>query len=616
MSSNRFLARVLLIILTIVSFHILGIEVLISFVMAPTLDEFKRMLVYPLPIAVPMVGLYCVVVYFYCKPVRDFLDSINNGRDTSRETVRAAQDRCISLAYFLAALSFPAYILGGSGGAYLVCLGLGWPVWVCYYGLLGGVIAGLMTIPMSIYATGWAAGPTIELTLEHTQAYEAARTGGLRMSLQQKLVLVVFVMVVGITGYAALLGYSQTSAVLDNMEKMEKLLPNKIAGELKDVVFTSTDTSLKSSAYFRSRMGSLGTVFAGLLVVGSLLALVVGIATAREMTRPIRVLKEMADKISAGDYEYTAKMVSNDELAQLGGAFNRMTRELLAQLELSRSMVDSIRETVQVLAPISQDLVVVAEDQASRSVQQASAAEQAAAGSQETAMVAKQIAESAGTVALTSDTALEITSEGKDNVEMVLQRFGHISSQVNHMANTISALAEQAREIEGIIKLIDEISDQTSLLALNASLEAAGAGTNGRRFGVVASEVQRLARDTANATKIVQDKITAIQTTVRQSAELAEQSHQAVGSGRVVIEQMAKLFIDINQASGKAAARLKEIDMMTSQQATASEQMTHVISEVKQTAQQGSASADDIRDSLVKLEDLVANLQKHIEVEA
>jgi methyl-accepting chemotaxis protein len=613
---SKFKRRLFFIIISVVSFHILGIEALLYFVMDPSFDEFVWMLIYPLPLAVPLVAIYCLLtVYLFCRPIFKFIDAENNGDQIDEGLVKSALNRSVNLQYWLAAMSFPAYMIGGGGGAGIVAVLLGWPspISIAVYGLLAGVIAGLLTTPTSIFASAWVTRPILRRGMEVSENQQAVSQAGTRLNLTGKFVLILFVMVTGISGYAILLGHSHTTSVLKNMEKMEKLVPLEQSEKFLDNPKSSSDTRIRSSKYFNSKMGSINIFFIGMIVVASIFTLIIGYTAALETTQPVRILKEAADKINEGDYRKPVTIISNDEFAELGTAFNMMTKGLVSELEKSQSMVSGINEAVKTLAPMSKELVTISNQQASSSLQQAAAAEQAVIASQETASVARQIAGNADEVSQSANNSLKLTEEGRAYIIQTKMKFDEINQAVQKISDATKDLGKRSEVIGGIVEIINELSNQTNLLALNALLEAAGAGEYGRRFGVVADEVQRLAKRTTESTKIIQDIITGIQSAVDESEVLVKDSDDSIKSSLEYIEKMSSMFSVIYDYNNEASNQLKEITLMTSQQSSASEQMSKTISEVKETAEQESEAAASIQESLKSLDELIISLQSHIE---
>ena len=150
MKPQQFLFRVAVIILGVVNFHILGIELLIIFITDPSLKEILVILIHPLPVAIPLIITYMVITFFYIRPIYNFLTETENGVVSSPELIKTATNRTINLAYFLAGLSFPAYILGGIFGVGLMVKALpDWPAKLMAYGGLAGILAVLLTLPIS-----------------------------------------------------------------------------------------------------------------------------------------------------------------------------------------------------------------------------------------------------------------------------------------------------------------------------------------------------------------------------------------------------------------------------------------------------------------------------------
>ena len=364
---------------------------------------------------------------------------------------------------------------------------------------------------------------------------------------------------------------------------------------------------------------SLGGKYIKVTVVVVLLGVVLGILVALDIARPLKDLSENAVRISKGDLDVGVTAGGDDETGILARAFNRMTKVILNQLqgELNRGkqMMESINNAVNSLAPMSRELVAIAEQQASGSMEQASAAEEAATTSGEIVAVSKQIAENASDVSKNAEAMLELTEKGQQRINLTKEEFDNINEKMKNIAKAVLTLGEESQEIGGVVRIIDEISEQTNLLALNASIEAVGAGEHGRRFGVVAQEIRRMSQSTAQSTKKIKEIINRMQNAVSSSIMHAEEGDKAVLSGRKAIDETTIMFDQILQANKAGAPRLREINLMTSQQATASEQMANTIAEVRESANQSSAAASELQASIRELENIVKELQLHLEKE-
>lgn len=342
-----------------------------------------------------------------------------------------------------------------------------------------------------------------------------------------------------------------------------------------------------------------------------------GILSAASISEPLRKFSTIAVAISEGKRDIEIPSGAEDETGVLARAFSKMTTVLLSQLhdeiENGRSLMKSINEAVQTLAPMAGELVAIANQQASGSVQQAGAAEQAATTSQEIASVSRQIAQHAAEVASAAAGASQVTESGKSILNQTKTEFDDVQLKMKNIADAVLRLGDQSQEIGQILLIIEEIGEQTNLLALNASIEAVGAGESGRRFGVVAQEIRRLSQTTANSTKQINEIVSRMQKSVSSSIMHAEEGDKAVTAGMKMLNKMNKLFGNIFEATKGAVPRLKEIDLMTAQQATASEQMSKTIDEVKETSHQAANFAQELKSSVEELDKIVTILKNNLD---
>ncbi len=615
MNRHGFLIRTLSVILLVVSFHILGMQLLLFFVVSPPLNEIPTILTTPLPLATTLVGTYIVIFIFYSRPVFLFLRAEKKGEKPSESQVQSAQDRCINLAYFLAALSFPAYIIGGTGGAWVVGRELGWPSGVVYYGLLGGIIAGLLTIPMAIYAAGWAVKPVLERTMTVIPGLDTARTAGLKLSLRKKFIMIVMVMVVGITGYAVILGYGQADAVLKNMEEMEQLLPTSIAAELIGEVERAGDPGVRSSRHFKSRMGSLKTFFISFMIVISALAFFVSYVAAGETTRPVEALRTIAERVGQGHYDEPARIISNDEFAELGGTFNRMMETINKQMKTMESVVKSLRGGVRRIDETTNTILAVSAEQSSGSTEQAVAAEEASSIAEEIVAAARQIADGAKMVEEVAASTLSACRDGEEKLDQAQGGFRGIAQQVEAIGGAMKELEDKFRETYKIMELIEGIADQTKILSLNAGLEAVGAGIAGQRFMVVAQATQRLAVKSSEAAKDIRNLVETIQESTMEATKVSEKGKEKVIAGGRAIGEVTEALKNIYSFADSTSSTVSEITLSTQQQTTASEQLARAVTEVLEIARKVEEGAKGIETSIADLRNFAESLRASAKVD-
>ena len=331
------------------------------------------------------------------------------------------------------------------------------------------------------------------------------------------------------------------------------------------------------------------------------------------MMRPLKELTRAAERITEGSLEERITVASTDEVGQLADAFNNMTqvivKNLQGEIDKSNRMVMSVKEAIQQLSTSANELMAISAQQASGATEQATAVQQATTTSEEIAATAKQVSENAGRVEALADHATASSTDGQAAVSAAVVGMTQLKDQVQSIAEAMLELGDNSQKIGGIIDIIDEISDQTNLLSLNAAIEAAGAGEAGKRFSVVANEVRRLADRTADATNQVKALIVQIQQATNSTIMLTEEGSKGVDAASSLVANISEALEKITAAVTETTSAASEIKLMTQQQTTASEQMTETIVEVRDVAVQVAASSQETTQSISELTALAERLQ-------
>ena len=332
---------------------------------------------------------------------------------------------------------------------------------------------------------------------------------------------------------------------------------------------------------------------------------------------PLKELTSTAERITAGNLDEQIKISSNDEIGQLGKAFNKMTqvivKNLQGEIEKSNRMVMSVKEAIQQLSSSANELMAISAQQAAGATEQAAAVQQATTTSEEIAATAKQVSEHAGRVESVAKAAATSSTNGQQAVTTAVDGMTHLKGQVQSIAEAMLQLGENSQKIGGIIDIIDEISDQTNLLSLNAAIEAAGAGEAGKRFSIVANEVRRLADRTAEATNQVKGLIEEIQRATNSTIMLTEEGSKGVDAASGLVANISEVLSKVSAAVYETSTAAAEIKLMTQQQTTASEQMAETIVEVRDVANQVAASSQETTESISELTSLAERLQDLVE---
>ncbi|AMV70796.1 hypothetical protein JCM30471_26030 [Desulfuromonas carbonis] len=361
------------------------------------------------------------------------------------------------------------------------------------------------------------------------------------------------------------------------------------------------------------------TVALSMLLVLLVASLTIYIVVSR-MTRPLKVLTEVADRIADGKLDETISLDSSDEIGKLAAAFNKMTqvivKNLKSEIDKSARMIVSVKEAIQQLSSSANEIMAISAQQASGATQQASAVQQATTTSEEIAVTAKQVAENSLRVESLAEQASQASSHGVQAVDSAVGGMSGLKQQVQSIAEAMLDLGENSQKIGGIVDIIDEISDQTNLLALNAAIEAAGAGEAGKRFSIVANEVKRLAERTVDATGQIKTLIEEIQKATNSTIMLTEEGTKGVDSASHLVARISEELANIIAMVQETTSAAREIKLSTQQQTTASEQMAETIAEVRDVAAQVAASAQETTQSITELTALAERLKSLVEEEA
>ncbi|MBE9516000.1 MAG: nitrate- and nitrite sensing domain-containing protein [Proteobacteria bacterium] len=307
-------------------------------------------------------------------------------------------------------------------------------------------------------------------------------------------------------------------------------------------------------------------LFIGLALGGVLVALVLAFLTVRNITRSTGRLSSAVAKVAEGDFEARSEVTSGDELGDLSKAFDTMLDERVGGLVkaekesemLNTSIIAILRSVAKlgkgdltIKAPVNEDITGALAD----SINQMSE------GINDTLAHVNQ---ASNQVRQTSTKARDITGQGKETVMNTAKGMNEIRGTIQETAKRIKRLGERSQDIGVIVKLIDDISERTNVLALNANMQAAQAGEAGRGFMVVADEVQRLAESSKEATDQISKLVNSIQVEtgdtiatmdktieeVVQGGELAEQAASQMELVEQTVAQLDALGIDLAQAVG------------------------------------------------------------------
>ncbi|MGG1658928.1 methyl-accepting chemotaxis protein [Brevibacillus sp. NRS-1366] len=372
------------------------------------------------------------------------------------------------------------------------------------------------------------------------------------------------------------------------------------------------------------------------IIVLAVVAVVSGIAyiVSQQVTRPIVEVANVANRISDGELTVEPLQIrTRDEVGQLSQSVNTMVENL-------RTIIQQVNATASDLASSAEELSVNAEHTSKATEQIAITIQEVAYGAEkqvksvEDSVTAMQVV-STGTKQVTANAqyaaesaieASQIAIEGNQALQIVISQMHSIDDTVNNIAEIVRRLGNSSQEIGQIVQVITAIAEQTNLLALNAAIEAARAGEQGRGFAVVADEVRKLAEQSAKSAQQIEKLITAIQLESNQAVLSMEKGTKEVTVGLEVVNNAGKSFEQIQDAVTQVASQIQEVKTHSVQMSVGTEQVVELVSLIEEVAENSAdgtqnvsaateeqlAAMEEVTSSANSLAKIAEELQSHV----
>ena len=335
---------------------------------------------------------------------------------------------------------------------------------------------------------------------------------------------------------------------------------------------------------------------------GDFRAIVEGVnQTLDNVIEPINEAAEVLSQMSTGDL--TVRMLNNynGDLAKLKNDINALG-DSLSQL------INQVSETVQNTASAALEISSTAEGLAASSQEQSAQADEVASAVEE---MSRTVTENAMAATRTAEVAQQngaIASEGAKVVKQTVVKMRDIADVVRHSADNIQKLGDSSKQIGEIISVIDDIADQTNLLALNAAIEAARAGEQGRGFAVVADEVRKLAERTTEATKQIASMIKGIQGETEQAVVAMNQGTHEVQSGIEYADRAGESLNSILSSTQELLDMINQIAAASEEQSATSEQISKNVMSISKVTAESTQRVEDV----ARTSDELARLTEHL----
>ncbi|PHR84232.1 MAG: methyl-accepting chemotaxis protein [Colwellia sp.] len=354
-------------------------------------------------------------------------------------------------------------------------------------------------------------------------------------------------------------------------------------------------------AFASIRSNTIFTIILMMIIVA--VVVMIGLFVAKRIATPIIEIADVAQKVANGDLTMTVDKTSNDEVGHLQEAIGKMITSL-------SKMVGNISGIAIQQASTSEELAAITTQTSATVTEQQVIAEQLATAMQEMGATVNEVASNTTTTSSAVDNIKEKVNDGANKLDETYHAIVSMTEHIQQSEQSVQKVRKDFDQVVNILGVIKGIAGQTNLLALNAAIEAARAGEQGRGFAVVADEVRQLAQRTQDSTKEIDDIINIIMVGANSSVEIMANSVLQANS----VQEHAKEAKDLNQI---IASDMDEISDLSAQIATAAEEQSVVVDDILQNVEtlnsgvtETSQAAENISESSVELARLAIELEK------
>ncbi len=338
------------------------------------------------------------------------------------------------------------------------------------------------------------------------------------------------------------------------------------------------------------------------LLICTALVVPIGIFMGRQVVSKLKPVMEVAERASQGDLTHRVTVSTNDELGQMGMAFNGFLDHL-------NQMLQQINQVVQTVASSSEELSANGKEVAQASQEQSTQATQVATAVDQMSATAGEMAKNAQVLAGNAQEVNQSAVKGGEIVAQSIRGMETVTTTMQASADRINALGQRSQEIGEIIRVIEDIADQTNLLALNAAIEAARAGEQGRGFAVVADEVRKLAERTGKATKEIAGVIETVQAGTIEAVQSMEAGTTEAQHGMQLAQDAGQRLSEIVDGVQRVADMIHQIAGSTEEQSQVSDQIAQSIQTVASLSQQNEGSVGQVASATSDLARMASELQ-------
>ena len=382
--------------------------------------------------------------------------------------------------------------------------------------------------------------------------------------------------------------YSQTVQLQTDLDNLA-LAQRKISSEVIDNAIAENGGDAKA----------MFSVFLAALAI----LIFYAFSIMRQAIRPLNRARDMIAEVEKNlDLTLRLGIDSRDEIGELSQSFDLMMGKLQSVFKTIQAQVDEVGKTVESVATSAQEVAQSSANQSSSSSAMAAAIEQMSV-SINTVSSSALDAQSMATVAGT------MSEQGNQIISKTRNEMGTIAQIVSGASSVIKTLGEESHQITSVVNVIKEVADQTNLLALNAAIEAARAGEQGRGFAVVADEVRKLAERTAQSTLDISGMVGKIQVSADEAVREMGGVVSQVESGQDLAQEAGGRMQSIHESAAKVSGAVTEISDALKEQSHASHDLARHVESIAQMTEQNNAAAEGVAENAKYLGQLATEVR-------